>query len=181
MQYLAEQQQLIQASNYAFFYTPLDATNDAFGAQGLVQNLDGTWSPPIRSPYPDYLSVNINSYAISAGVSLNTHTLDIYGQWSLGHAYGNGNPYSISPTFTFLAGYIASPSNTSFLTDSFLQGGGISSSLIIPSGYIPLIGVTTGFNHSYGGATAREFGIAFPIVKPSVSVNPAGYGFKIGQ
>jgi hypothetical protein len=179
MQYLAEQQQLIQASNGAFFYSSREARSDSFTAQGLVQNLDGTWSPVIRSPYPDYLSVNINSYAISAGVSLNTHTLDLYGQWSLGHAYGNINPYSLDWGLSLTAGYIISPVYSSYITDNFLLGGGLASTVTVPTGFIPFTGATLGVNHSYGGLTAAEYGLSFPVTKPSATVSPAGYGFKI--
>lgn len=181
MQYFTEQQQLIQASNYAFYYSSTDARNDSYRALGLVQNIEGLWSPPVRSPYPDYLSVNANVYVASGGVSLNMHSLDLYGQWSLGHAYGGGNPYPSSPGFSFLAGYITSSGNTSYLTESFLQGGSLATNITVPTVYVPLVGATVGVNHSYGGATATEFGVSFPIIKPTGTISPSGYGFKIGQ
>lgn len=161
---------------------PIDSTrNDSYRALGLVQNIEGLWSPPVRSPYPDYLSVNANVYVASGGVSLNMHSLDLYGQWSLGHAYGGGNPYPSSPGFSFLAGYITSSGNTSYLTESFLQGGSLATNITVPTVYVPLVGATVGVNHSYGGATATEFGVSFPIIKPTGTISPSGYGFKIGQ
>ncbi|PKO42230.1 MAG: hypothetical protein CVU29_11965 [Betaproteobacteria bacterium HGW-Betaproteobacteria-22] len=175
IQYFAEQQQLMQASNYAFYYPPNDAKNDSFTAQGLVQNLDGTWSPVIRSPYPDYISASANLYIAGGSVAIDMHTLDVYGQWSLGRVY----PYSTSPGVSFLAGYMTSQGNTALLTGSFLQGGGISANVTVPTGYVPFLGVTTGVNHSYGGGTSSEIGLSFPVISPSGSVVSLGYGFDL--
>jgi filamentous hemagglutinin len=114
---------------------------------------------------------------VGGGITVDLHTLDIYGQWSLGRVY----PYSTTPGVSFLAGYITSSGNTSFLTSSLLQGGGINTNVTVPTGYIPFVGVTTGINHAYGGVTSSEFGLSFPISAPTVTVNPTSYGFSIDR
>jgi hypothetical protein len=57
-------------------------------------------------------------------------------------------------------------------TNEFLKSGAAQAALILP--VTPVVGIGAGLNHSYGGATAVEYGVG----TPSVNASPAGYGFE---
>src|SRR5690349_5272527 len=68
---------------------------------------------------PDYVSIQLNWYVGSAGVSIDLHEIDVFGQWSLGRQYP---AYTAKPGLTIVAGRITGGA-ASGETAEFLKGG----------------------------------------------------------
>jgi len=117
MQYFAEQQQLIQASNYAFYYTPNDVKNDSLTAQGLVQNVEGKWVSNVATLNAGISGNFIIGYGGTVGVGVYANSNDIGLFWNLGTGYG------FDPSLGWQFGTINGPASSMHLNSTNVNLG----------------------------------------------------------
>lgn len=105
---------------------------------------------------PDFFSFSTGALSGSTGVTRNTYD----GTWYLSGGVNFTNPSSISfkPAAVASAGWILG-ANSADATNSFFAGASNQGFLSVPLGRFNFYGAIT---HSFGGATALEFGIASP-------------------
>jgi hypothetical protein len=131
----------------------------------MGENSAGFNQPGIR---PNYVAVNGGGLGYGGGIALNVDDGSVYA--------GGGGGLPLQPGTNAVVGFIIgntgrfSPDRAA-QTNDFLGGAG-------STGGVSLFGIYAGFNHSYGGATAIEIGIASPGV--TRTPNPGvGGGFGV--
>ncbi len=119
---------------------------------------------------PDYVSGNFSIPMVgSFGLSINLYNFNGYLSTSGGRSYPSPGT---KPGFGIVFGNLLSEGNA-VNVDNFLGDGGYSASVFLPVGGI--LGVGGGVNHSIGGDSAVEYGLA----TPGMGISPAGYSTKI--
>lgn len=185
-----------QKINGEFVHTPFQKLTDEIAATTRLSSVNGQGtfngqfiskqSPPFvsndcvtaecaagmapfrQSNRPDYISGQVSLYIFNGGIAINLHNGDVYGQLSLGRTYPG---YSLKLGASVMFGNMIGGSSAQS-TNEFLKGGAAQTAVILP--VTPLVGVGAGLNHSYGGATALEYGVG----TPGLNTSPAGYGFE---
>lgn len=127
-----------------------------------------------RGFLPDYLAINPSVHTIGLSGAVNLYDGTTFGGGSVNIT--NSIP-GYRPSSAMVGGYILGV-NSAAGTSDFLGGQGTQGGVSLPM--LGRLNIILGFNHSYGGATAIELGVA-PPSSISGYYSPWGYSNQINK
>ncbi len=127
-----------------------------------------------RGLLPDYMAFNPGAHTLSGAGAVSLYDGSVYAGG--GVSIANVNP-GFRPSGGFAAGYIFGVNDAQGV-NNFLSGSGSQGGISIP--VFGRFNLTLGLNHSYGGATAVEFGV-MPPSGLTVFYSPWGFTSQINK